>query len=200
MSYHSVIALIPLLESTGFFLVDVEEVSTHGGSIRVFAKKVSSIQDVDFNYSTNIMRMQEIEADAGLDSPYFLLNLQLRIQEIRVKSKEIITEASKTYELYGYGAPAKIVTFLSEMGLEKAPIRGVIDDNKEKQGKYLPGSGFPIISNSHFQTEIASMKNPQALIIFPWNLKAEIIEKTRKFMPPKTLAIWLLPEPDSLRF
>jgi len=198
MSYHSVLALEPFLGKGNFKIYDVEKIPTHGGSIRVFARKVSD--ESKFEASSNVERILEEEINAGLNSPELLVRLRDSISRIRENSSGILSDTEENYVLFGYGAPAKLVTFMNEMDLERLPFVGVVDDNIDKQGKYLPGSGIPIVPNFDL-IELAKVSTkPLAVVIFPWNLKDEIVEKLRPFLPAGSRAIWLLPSPEMVTF
>jgi SAM-dependent methyltransferase len=198
MSYHSVLALEPFLGKANFKIYDVEKIPTHGGSIRVFARKVSDKSE--FAASSNVESILEEEITAGLNSPELLVRLRDSISRIRESSRMLFSDIEENYVLFGYGAPAKLVTFMNEMDLQKLPFIGVVDDNIDKQGKFLPGSGIPIVPNVDL-IELAKVSTkPLAVVIFPWNLKDEIVEKLRAFLPAGSRAIWLLPSPEMVTF
>ena len=98
-------------------------------------------------------------------------------------------------KLIGYGAPAKVVTFLAALDLENLPIEGIIDDNEHKQGKFLPGSGVRVISNQDMQREIELGTNLVELVclIFPWNLGPEVTTKLKTWMPSGSSIITFFP-------
>ena len=101
----------------------------------------------------------------------------------------------------GYGAPAKVVTFLAQMELEDINLIGIIEDNKDKQNRFLPGSGFSIKSLEEIQ-KLTSMNKSNELcisfLIFPWNLKKEIIEKLSKWVPKNSNAVVFFPKVEKV--
>jgi hypothetical protein len=98
-------------------------------------------------------------------------------------------------KLFGYGAPAKVVTFLAALDLENLPIAGIIDDNEHKQGKFLPGSGIRIISTQEMQMELAQDPSIIELVclVFPWNLGPEVSIKLKSWMPSGSSIITFFP-------
>ena len=198
MSYHSVLSLIPFLQSQNFSIYRVEEIPTHGGSIRIFARKVS---DKDWtNIDVEILKIIDSEIRIGLDSPQLLVKLSESIDQIRTSSISLLSELENSYELFGYGAPAKLVTFMNELGLESLPFVGVVDDNEDKQSKFLPGSGIEIVPSKDLVEQAKKSKRAIAVVIFPWNLKDEIITKLQSYLPKGSKAIWLLPTPEMVTF
>jgi hypothetical protein len=102
----------------------------------------------------------------------------------------------------GYGAPAKVVTFLAQMDMEDMDLIGIIEDNIDKQSKYLPGSGFAINSLEEIQRSIIKNGSKELCInflIFPWNLKSEIIEKLGKWAPKNSNAVVFFPSVEKVK-
>jgi hypothetical protein len=192
MSYHTVIALQHFSSKHGFVIHDVQKVSTHGGSLRVFLRKNK--------FKENIELIQSLISDEQLLG----LNDETAIQKIDQHIKRIKLEAHNLFatclnkpgvKLFGYGAPAKVVTFLAALDLENLPIVGIIDDNEHKQGKFLPGSGIRIISSQKMQREIELDTNITELVclIFPWNLGPEVTTKLMSWMPSGSSIITFFP-------
>ena len=101
-------------------------------------------------------------------------------------------------KLIGYGAPAKVVTFLAQVELEEIEIVGIIEDNKHKQEKYLPGSGIRIMSMEIMSKAMAENFTPSynlvTCLIFPWNLKVEIISKIADLLPKGSRVVTFFPD------
>ncbi|CAB4829411.1 unannotated protein [freshwater metagenome] len=191
MSYHSVIALIPLLQGLGFSIVDVEEIETHGGSIRVICRKTSNLAPSSPNMDSIIAREREM----NLDSADWIRLFDTRLKNLFTATQLEIASKESNASWLGYGAPAKAVTFINQFDLGSLRLLGIIDDNPEKQGKYLPSSGFEIISKGEMLKRID--EHPVGIkyycIIFPWNLSDEIAEKLVLSVGRTLKAIWFLP-------
>jgi len=99
-------------------------------------------------------------------------------------------------QLIGYGAPAKLVTFAYQMDLRSDQIDYVIDDNELKQGNFIPGMGYEIISTSRVNEMILEGKRFEnlSILIFPWNLSGEIVDKMKTWCPPGTYLLRAFPK------
>jgi SAM-dependent methyltransferase len=195
MSYHSVYSLKEFFNKIGMTLTNVEKIPTHGGSIRVFVKN-----GLNQKSDPIVDELIDLEIFSGLNSPEIFKVLRSQIDELRIEIHSSLRKFGENVFLFGYGAPAKVVTFLSEMELEKLPIQGIIDDNKNKQGKFLPVSGIPIISSLDLELEISHQELPSLCLIFPWNLGKELEGKLAEFIPPGSSAITFFPSVRLVKF
>lgn len=191
MSYHSVISLEPLLIQIGFNLIEVEEIGTHGGSIRVICQKSKSRTPS----SNTIQKILEKEKSAALDTDIWMQEFNSYMKVLLSETTSAISSFPADTVWFGYGAPAKAVTFINEFGLESLKLIGIIDDNPEKQGKFLPVSGISVVSKNEFLDGIADIPliSECACIIFPWNLSDEIIMKLPSLDGQTYKAVWFLP-------
>jgi SAM-dependent methyltransferase len=173
MSYHSVTSVEHLLGMSGFSLVDLQEIPAHGGSIRVTAKRGNHPRSED----VAILVMQE--AADGLNSDLCLRNLFEHVRKIETESNDYISSRISTNStLSGYGAPAKAVTFITELGLQDLPWLGIVEDNVFKQGKYLPQSGIRLMSSIEYIEQLRIKKiESVTVVILPWNMVKEITAK-----------------------
>jgi len=199
MSYHTVLALQPFAKEFGFKITKIQKISPHGGSLRFFlSKKPGSKVDS----SVNEIIAEEIEL--GLDQEKVLTSIENRIRNLRKSISGLIKEANEATPsiIFGYGAPAKVVTFLAQMELEELNLIGIIDDNQDKQNKFLPGTGFPIKSTFEMKSALSHQEKIEnkviTCLIFPWNLNVEILEKLRDFLPKKSKVIWFFPQPQKV--
>jgi len=180
MSYHSVIAIQPFAKSIGFKVIKIEKISPHGGSLRFYLSK-----NVNAPVDISVQQVMQEEYSYDLDSPQIFQILSNHISELRKGIQNLLKGSS--LNIFGYGAPAKVVTFLSEMDLENLPIMGIIDDNLQKQGRFLPASGIPIKSRQELQSEISQLSNVIGqnfvCFVFPWNLGAELMTKLKEWLP-----------------
>lgn len=166
-SYFSLTTLKLIFNQNGLEIFDVEEITTHGGSLRVYLKKTSSKRAI----SPAVDRLMNIELNAGINSPGFYESFSARVQKIKISFLDFLVQHNDK-KVIGYGAAAKGNTFLNYTGIGSDMISCVVDKNPHKVGKYLPGSRIPIVD----ETSIKSLK-PEYIILFPWNLIDEIKEQ-----------------------
>jgi SAM-dependent methyltransferase len=167
-SYLSLTSVKNIFEKHGLIIFDVEKLPTQGGSLRVYVcKKGTKLHPV----SPSVMELLSIEEKAGMKTVEYYAGFQERVDKIKNDFiVYLIKERNKGKKIIGYGAAAKGNTLLNYAGIRKDLISFVVDKNPDKQGKYLPGSRIPIVDESH----IKSFK-PDYIIIFPWNIKEEIM-------------------------
>ena len=165
-SYLSITALAPIFHSHHLRIIDVEELSTHGGSLRLYVVKKNSEM-------VATQRVEEIVAlELKLDprDSEVVQKLQSDVNQIRVSlSNELLRLKKLGMRIAAYGAAAKGNTLLNFVGLNSTDIEYVVDMNPHKQGKFLPGSRIPIVSLEHFRSN-----PPDVVLILPWNLASEI--------------------------
>jgi len=194
MSYHSVSSLKFWLEKLDLDLFKVEEISTHGGSIRVFVGRKNRFKA---DYSVDVLI--EHEKKLGILEPEVLAEIQKKVEFLRVEVN-LLLNSHKGKVLFGYGAPAKVVTFLSEMSLENFDFLGIIDDNLEKQHKYLPGSGIQILPVDSIIKDLESSKKEGLCLIFPWNLGEELESKLHKILPAGSSSVTFFPKLREVKY
>ena len=190
MSYHSIFSLQEFLTRFGFGIYRVQKISTHGGSVRVSAKKLPFTSP----YENEISAFVNEEVEAGINSDKVLELISAKIKALRDTTSEFFNSLTGNEFIFGYGAPAKVVTFLAEMELEKLNISGIVDDNPDKQNMYLPGSGFAIKDLDSIKSQISRADGKVICLIFPWNLGAELLEKLSQFIPPGSRAVSFFPQ------
>ena len=165
-SYLSLLAVEQVLAAHGLRAFDVERLSTHGGSLRLFcARQVSE------HAETPALRdLRQIEAQAGLHRPQTYDGFTARVEAVREDFLGFLKAArddGKT--ISAYGAAAKGNTFLNYCGVTRDDIVCAYDANPAKQGRHLPGSHIPV-----FAPEAVTQTKPDYLLILPWNLTDEI--------------------------
>ena len=152
------------------------------------------------NVNSSVEKIIQEEIELGLNREKVLTKIGDNIVRIKDESEKLTDYLikSKHSKLFGYGAPAKVVTFLAQIGLEEIEIVGIIEDNKHKQEKYLPGSGIRIMSMEKMRKSLAEDFNPKngliTCLIFPWNLKVEIISKLADLLPKGSKVVTFLPD------
>ena len=167
-SYLSLSNLVNVFAKQGLEIFDVEELTTHGGSLRIFAKH---IEDDSKKIETRVNDMLVKESEAGLTILAFYQNFQEKVDNIKYDFISFLIDAKrKGKKIIGYGAAAKGNTLLNFCGIKGNDlIEFVVDASPYKQGKLLPGSRIPVYS----EEKVMEYK-PDLIIIFPWNLKEEI--------------------------
>lgn len=165
-SYLSFFTVKQIFESQGLQLFDVEEIPTHGGSIRIYAKHKNDSREI----SSNVNALLAKEKQKGMTgSSYYrnfnekALKVKLELLNFLIKQKEL----NKT--VAAYGAAAKGNTMLNYCGVKNDLIKYVVDANPHKQNKFLPASHIPVVTEDFLKND-----KPDYVIILPWNLKEEI--------------------------
>jgi len=169
-SYLSFMTVCVIFKRHGLELFDVEEIPTHGGSLRIFAKHA---EDSSRKISANVGARLEKEMSRGLNTMAYYGNFQSRVDKIkRDLLKFLIDQKEAGLKVAAYGAAAKGNTCLNYCGIRKDLVAYVVDASPHKQGKYLPASHIPVVN----EDEIRKWR-PDFVLILPWNIKAEIMEQ-----------------------
>jgi hypothetical protein len=168
--YHSLMTTKRIFEAHGLEIFDVEELSTHGGSLRVFAKQSTNRL---YTVSKNVARVLHEEEEMGLNRLETYQGFASRVQVVKHQLIDFLHLSKKTGKrVVGYGAPAKGNTLLNYCGLDSSFIEYTVDKSPHKQGCYLPGTHIPILSpDKIFETQ------PDYLLILPWNIQGEIVKE-----------------------
>lgn len=167
-SYLSLLAVERILTANGLTVVDVEQLPTHGGSLRVHARRSDSQPGLT---SAGVAAVRAAEAAAGMGGAAFYANLQVQAQDIRDELLTFLIEARRQGKrVAAYGAAAKGNTLLNFAGIRPDLVSYVVDLNPAKAGKFMPGSRIPIVTEDHLLAD-----RPDYILILPWNLKDEIV-------------------------
>jgi SAM-dependent methyltransferase len=172
-SYLSFHAVKRIFESQGLEMFDVQELETHGGSLRIFAKHS---KDKSKEISPNVADLLKREEAAGMKDLDYYNDFQQRVDEIKYAVWDFLIKIHKEgKKVIGYGAAAKGNTLLNYCGVKGTDlIQFAVDASPHKQNKYLPASHIPVLGLE----SIAEYK-PDYVIILPWNLKKEIGEQLK---------------------
>jgi len=167
-SYLSLSAVERFFLANGLTVFDVEELPTHGGSLRVFAQR----SDAGARPVTSrVTEIRAREREAGVFTPAFYARLQTQADRIKNGFMAFLIEANRNGKRVGaYGAAAKGNTMLNYAGVRPDLLPFVVDRNPAKQGKFLPGSRIPIVGESHLK-----QSKPDYVVILPWNLRGEVV-------------------------
>lgn len=169
-SYFSILATERLFGSHGLTLFDVEEIPTHGGSLRIYARHSDA---ADISASERLEKVRQDEAKAGLDTMESYSAFSEQVIETKRKILAFLIEARRAGKaIAGYGAPGKGNTLLNYCGIRTDFLDYTVDRNPYKHGKFLPGTRIPI-----FDPEKIAETKPDYVFILPWNFKDEIMEQ-----------------------
>jgi SAM-dependent methyltransferase len=169
-SYFSFLTASRVFEAHGLRLFDVEELATHGGSLRVYG---AHAEDTDKSETEAARELRERERAAGYEQLEIYLGYGRRVQEDKRQILDFLIGLKREgLRVAGYGAPAKGNTLLNYCGIGPDFIDFTCDLNPHKQGHFLPGSHIPIRSPEQIREE-----RPDVVVILPWNLKDEIVQQ-----------------------
>lgn len=169
-SYFSLITTELIFAAHGLTVFDVEELPTHGGSLRIYARHQA---EGDRPVTERLRALRERELAARFDRLETYGGFPERVKETKRKLLEFLIEAKrKGKSVAGYGAPGKGNTLLNYCGIRTDFLDYTVDRNTYKQGKFLPGTHIPIYAPD----KIMETK-PDYVLILPWNFKAEIMQQ-----------------------
>jgi SAM-dependent methyltransferase len=167
-SYLSLLTTQRVLAAAGLTVVDVEELPTHGGSLRTWS--APSARPAAARPGEAVARILADEAAAGLDTLEGHAGFAAEVATVRNDLVEFLVARSREGALVaGYGAPGKGNTLLNHAGIRSDLLAFTVDRNPYKHGRFLPGTHIPI----HPVEEIAA-RRPDVIVILPWNLRDEI--------------------------
>jgi 2-polyprenyl-3-methyl-5-hydroxy-6-metoxy-1,4-benzoquinol methylase len=167
-SYLSLTNLKSVFETQGLEIFDVQEIPTHGGSLRIFTKHK---EDTSKIVEDAVHEMLLKESSVGMNSLSYYQDFQQKVDQIKYDFVEFLIQQKRNgKKIIGYGAAAKGNTLLNYCGIKGNDlIEYVVDASPYKQNKLLPGSRIPV-----FSSEKIAQTKPDFIVIFPWNLKDEI--------------------------
>ena len=163
--------------ANGLNVFDVEQLPTHGGSLRVYAQRSDT---GDYSQSERVNSLLSVEVESGIVREDFYRGFQQKTDQVKNDFLAFLIKAKVDGKLVAaYGAAAKGNTLINYAGVRPDLISFVIDRSPSKQNKYMPGSRIPILN----EDKILECK-PDYIIVLPWNLKKEIyaqLEFTREW-------------------
>lgn len=169
-SYLSMIAVEKIFAAHGLALFDVEELTTHGGSLRVYACHAANRSR---SISNRVRELRQWEVDRGLMSMETYSTFEQRARQSKHELLNFLIQAKRTGKsTVGYGTPGKGNTLLNYCGIRQDFLDYTVDRNPYKHGKYTPGTHIPIYS-----PERIKRTKPDYLLILPWNLKDEMMSQ-----------------------
>ena len=166
-SYLSLSAVQRIFAANGLHVFDVQKLTTHGGSLRVFAQRSDQGRHA---VHTAVAEVLAQERDAGMGEPAFYQGFQAQAIRIRQTLLSFLLQA-RQYGLVvaAYGAAAKGNTLLNFAGVRPDLLPYVVDKNPSKQGRYMPGSRIPVVDEAQLKA-----RRPDRVLILPWNLATEV--------------------------
>jgi SAM-dependent methyltransferase len=166
-SYFSLLTSAEIFAAHGLTVFDVEELGTHGGSLRIYARHV---EDTSKPVAARVTELRSREIDAGFTRLEHYSSFGERVKETKRKLLEFLIQVRREGKtVAGYGAPGKGNTLLNYCGIRTDFLDYTVDRNPYKQGKFLPGTHIPILHPDKIRET-----KPDYVLILPWNLRAEI--------------------------
>lgn len=186
-SYLSLTALQAVFEKARLQVFDVQELPTHGGSLRVFAQRADASTHAEVH---TVDKMLQRESDAGVRTAAYYRGLQMRAERIRDDLLGFLRQAkAEGRSVMGYGAAAKGNTLLNFAGVGPELLRCVVDLNPAKQGKFMPGSRIPIVGR-----QVLDSDPPDYLLVLPWNIFPEVRQQNAALATQGTRFVTAVPE------
>lgn len=174
--YHEHFSYISFFTAKSVFnqhkleIFDVEEISTHGGSLRIYAKH---IENNNYRIENSVQSLLQKEEVSGMRNLNYYWDFAVKTEKIKLDFLDFLIEQKKIgKKVAGYGAAAKGNTLLNYCGIKNDLIEFVVDASPAKQNKYLPGSHIPIVNEHKLK-----IVKPDYIIIFPWNITDEIMHQ-----------------------
>jgi hypothetical protein len=167
-SYLSLLTAGRALATAGLRVVDVEELDTHGGSLRVHARP----EEYASEPTVGVTDVLEEERLAGLHTLSGHTGFAREVLKIKSDLLDFLVGAARAgRSVVGYGAPGKGNTLLNHCGIREDLLNYTVDRSPAKQGKFLPGTHIPIYAPEHL-----ALTRPDFILVLPWNLRDEISE------------------------
>ena len=169
-SYFSFLTTDHIFKAHGMKIFDVEEIPTHGGSLRIYG---CHLEDGSKPVSSKVAALLEREKAAGCDRLEYYASFGEQVEKTKYQILESLIQAKKSGKtIAGYGAPGKGNTLLNYCGIRTDFIDYTVDRSPHKQGKFLPGTHIPI-----YHPDRITETRPDYVFILPWNLKDEIMKQ-----------------------
>jgi len=168
-SYFSLYSATQIFAAHGLTIYDVEEIETHGGSLRIYACH----RDDERVITARVAELRAREIDAGLDRLAYYADFAERVRETKRKLLDFLIAAKRAGKsIVGYGAPGKGNTLLNYCGIRTDFLDYTVDRNPYKHGRFLPGTHIPIFPPGRIRDT-----QPDYVLILPWNVKQEIMSQ-----------------------
>lgn len=170
-SYFSLFSAVDILSRHKLRVFEVEKLSTHGGSLRIYICH----EEAKYKKDSSVFEIENEELRAGVQGPDFYQNFSHGVFNVKMQVIQFLVEAStRGKKVSAYGAAAKGNTLLNFCGIKSDLVETVGDASPYKQNLFLPGSHIPVVS-----MDVLLKSNPDYIIILPWNLTSEIVTSLR---------------------
>jgi len=167
-SYFSFGTAITILEAHGLVVFDVEELTTHGGSLRIFCQRKESGTQAKTDRVESLLATED---RAGMTGVAYYTDFQYKADKVRDDLLAFLVETKRSgQKIAAYGAAAKANTLLNYAGVSSEFLPWIVDRNPSKQGRFMPGSRIPIVDEMRIETE-----KPEFMLLLPWNLREELM-------------------------
>lgn len=171
-SYLSFTTVARIFSANGLSVFDVEELETHGGSLRVFAQRKDTGKQT---ISKKVDELINRESTAGINKTGYYENFQGKAEKVKNDFLAFLIDAKRQGKtVAAYGAAAKGNTLMNYAGIRPDLVSYVVDRNPAKQGKFMPGSRIPIVNEEHMHKQ-----KPHYVVILPWNLMVEVKQQLK---------------------
>ncbi|MGN6416039.1 MAG: methyltransferase domain-containing protein [Pseudobacter sp.] len=169
-SYLSFYTVQQIFAEAGLEMFDVEEIPTHGGSLRIYAHHK---EDSTHIITPNVQMLLDKEKSKGMQGLDYYDNFTQRALKVKLDLMDFLVEQKRAgKKVAAYGAAAKGNTLLNYCGIKSDLIEYAVDANPHKQGKFMPASHIPVVDLEHLKQH-----QPDFVIILPWNIKEEIVQQ-----------------------
>ena len=174
LSYHALMPLLNFFKKHNMEVFDVEQVDTHGGSIRCYVQHANG----PYKISKSVEHTTRIEKDIGLFNKKTFHLFNQNIENLGFDLRKILTKLKKQgKKIVGFGAPAKATTLMHYFNIDNTIIDYIVDDSELKQDMYTPGYCIPIFKTDRLYTD-----KPDYVLILAWNFSESIIERHQQFL------------------
>lgn len=190
--YFSLTALSHIMAREGLQLVDVQRLSIHGGSLRVFAARADCERDRRVGGAERVKELLTEEATRGVTQIEYFSSFEAKLQRLKEDNLAMLRKLKEEgARIAAYGASAKGTTLMHYFGLDRSLIDFVVDRSDVKQGRFTPGTRLPIRSPKALLGE-----RPDYVLLLTWNFAREILEQQRTFREEGGKFIVPLPKPS----
>jgi hypothetical protein len=186
--YFSLLSAERIFATHGLTLFDVDELWTHGGSLRIYLRHAS---DTTRPVTERVEELRARELERGLADVATYVAFEEQVRETKRKLLALLIDAKNSGKrIVGYGAPGKGNTLLNYCGIREDFLDFTVDRNPYKQGRFLPGTHIPILAPEQIR-EV----RPDLILILPWNFKDEILEQLNEARSWGAQFVIPIPEP-----